>query len=289
MMQALLEEQIGKENFITLTNAAGDTAVVSLYGAHVVSWKTARAGEQLYCSDIATIANGRSIRAGIPVCFPQFSGFGSLPKHGLVRDKYWQPEGEVVSGTDVASARLRLVLGDSEATRSVWPYAFQLALDIVLEDNTLSVTLNVTNTGTDSFDFMSALHTYLRVADVRDIAISGLGQRAYIDATTKPFTDRIQKDGDLLVSGEVDRIYPAAAAPLTLQEQGKARLIVDKTGFADVVTWNPGPEKARELPDMPDEDWLHMMCLEAVQWEAPVVLQAGASWSGTQKLTVVAS
>ena len=47
----------------------------------------------LYLSPQADYSPGASIRGGVPVVFPQFSGMGPLPKHGLVRTMTWEYTG----------------------------------------------------------------------------------------------------------------------------------------------------------------------------------------------------
>ena len=54
--------------------------------------------------------------------------------------------------------------------------------------------------------------------------------------------------------------------------------------FEDTVVWNPGPEKCASLPDMPDEDWPLMLCVEAAQIGNPVRLSPGEEWAGMQTL-----
>lgn len=95
---------------LQLHNARGDSAVISLYGAQLLSWQTADGRAHLYCTPEPSLKPGASIRGGVPVCFPQFSGRGALPKHGLVRNLVWQIDGDVLSGAgqDVAYARLSL-------------------------------------------------------------------------------------------------------------------------------------------------------------------------------------
>ena len=50
------------------------------------------------------------------------------------------------------------------------------------------------------------------------------------------------------------------------------------------MVWNPGPEKCASLPDMPDEDWPLMLCVEAAQIGNPVRLSPGEEWAGMQTL-----
>ena len=40
------------------------------------------------------------------------------------------------------------------------------------------------------------------------------------------------------------------------------------------------------LADMPDEDWVHMLCVEAACASAAVTLEPGAHWEGSQRLRV---
>ena len=55
---------------------------------------------------------------------------------------------------------------------------------------------------------------------------------------------------------------------------------------ADVVVWNPGPTRAAALADMPDDDWLQLLCVEAAVIGAPVTLAAGQEWVGRQGFVV---
>jgi len=48
--------------------------------------------------------------------------------------------------------------------------------------------------------------------------------------------------------------------------------------------WNPGPDKIRELSDMPPDDYLRMLCVEAAVIGEPVSLAPGAQWRGRQTL-----
>ena len=75
---------------IELTLPDGSAAVVLLHGAHVLSWQAGGWGEQLYLSPKAVAAEGKAVRGGIPVIFPQFEQRGpdrSLPRHGLSRTR----------------------------------------------------------------------------------------------------------------------------------------------------------------------------------------------------------
>jgi glucose-6-phosphate 1-epimerase len=283
-MNALLQQQLSASGLVHLHNAAGDTATISLYGAQVLSWTTASHGEQLYCSERATSDNSQSIRGGIPVCFPQFSGFGELPKHGVVRTVVWAVEGEIVSGADVEVARAVFRLQDNAETRAHWPYAFTLHLHVALSTNRLDVTLHVHNTDQKPLSFAAALHTYLSTSDVRKASVTSLAGQTYVDTTQSPHATCVQTADALSIPAEVDYIYYDAPPSLTLTHKDGAQLALGMTGFKDTVIWNPGPEKVRTISDMTDCDWVKMLCIEAVQFQQPVVLQSGETWQGTQQL-----
>ena len=74
---------------IVLRNAAGDVARISPHGAQLLSWQPAGAPEQIYLSPMSRPGPGVAVRGGAPICFPQFSERGPLPKHGFARTRRW--------------------------------------------------------------------------------------------------------------------------------------------------------------------------------------------------------
>jgi glucose-6-phosphate 1-epimerase len=264
---------------ITLRTSGGAQAVVSLFGAQVLSWVPARSDERLYLSPKARIDGASAIRGGIPVCFPQFSGLGRLPRHGLVRDRVWTVAGQR-SGDGFALLTLRLA--EDDGALALWPNAFAVELTIVLENDRLDVELEVENTGHAPFAFTAALHTYLRVREVENARLEGLYGHEYRDAADH---DRIKRDtGDgLAVESETDRVYHDVQRPLLLRDSGRS-LGIHAQGFPDVVVWNPWEERCAELPDMPANGFRHMLCVEAAAARHKIELDAGENWSGRQTL-----
>lgn len=169
-------------NTLELALPEGDTALVSLHGGQVLSWRTSDGREQLYCAaslheTLASGWPGRALRAGVPVCFPQFAGRGPLPKHGFARTSAWRVAAacDPCDNSRYGSAAVTLVLCDSEASRAVWPYAFLLALTVTLGPGLLRLDCVVKNTGPTPYTFTAALHTYLRCDDVHRVRLAGLG------------------------------------------------------------------------------------------------------------------
>jgi len=142
------------------------------------------------------------------------------------------------------------------------------------------VGLDVTNTGSQPFEFNAALHTYQRVDAIEAISVEGLEGRPYREFGV----DGVEPDAPLRIQGEVDRIYWAVPGPITVREGARA-MLVSARGFPDAVVWNPGPVLATRLPDMEPDGYRTMLCVEAVAIGAPVRLAPGASWQGAQTLT----
>jgi glucose-6-phosphate 1-epimerase len=269
---------------VHLCNAAGDSAVVSVFGAQVLSWCTASGGEQLYCSQQTKVANGRAIRGGIPICFPQFANCGPLIKHGFARISKWQLLYEPITVVDEASTNARFLLENSADTLALWPHHFALELLVTLGAGYINLSLRVSNTGDKNFVFTAALHTYIAVVDISQTKVCGLARLAYLDSMDSNIKKK-QGDAPLEIAGELDRIYLGATEPLALIQNGRTSLHIVQQNFADAVVWNPGPLKASALGDMPASDWVRMLCIEAAQVEHAVNLEPGRSWHGQQRLS----
>lgn len=269
---------------IRLDAGSGGQAFVAAQGAQVLSWRAADGIERLYLSPSTggLTRDGRkaaAIRGGVPVCFPQFSDRGTMVKHGFVRNLPWRPGNR-------SQASLTMTLHDDDASRQHWPHSFNAQLEVRLEPGMLDIVFTVANIGDLPFSFMTALHTYLRVDDVRRLTLLGLKDVAYQDATDH-CTVKTQKESALAIPGEVDRVYMNTPGPVKMVDRDRTLLTISQTGFFDTVVWNPGPERAaRLLADMPDEDWLHMLCVEAACASAAVTVEPGQTWEGSQRLSV---
>ena len=264
--------------------SALDGASVEVHpnGAHITSWRPAPGHEErLFLSSQSGLADGDAIRGGIPVIFPQFAAEGPLPRHGFARTSRWalnEPERE--PNGDV---RVSLVLTDSATTRAIWAALFRATITVRVGGRRLATTLAVENMGGGPFSFAAALHTYLRVRDVHEAEIIGLHGSRY-RGSTSPGEFLFDECETIRVAGEIDRVYVDAAPRLTLREPTR-ELIVDMTGFRDVVIWNPGAAKAAVLSDMEPGGERRMLCIEAAVVQTPIHLEPGGSWSGTQTLT----
>jgi glucose-6-phosphate 1-epimerase len=258
---------------------SGASAEVHPRGAHVTSWIPAGGTEALFVSRAAHFEPGTAIRGGVPVVFPQFATFGPLPKHGFARLEPWSP-------ADSPPSRAVLRLRDSAGTREIWPHAFAAELAVELEEARLSIRLSVTNTEVAPYSFTAALHTYLRVADVRRASVVGLQGLTYRDSRHGGET-RVEVEAELWIPDEIDRIYLDAPSELRVRDEVGGRTIrILSEGFADAVVWNPGARGAADLLDMEAGEEREMLCVEAAQVAVPVFLGPGETWRGAQVLEV---
>jgi glucose-6-phosphate 1-epimerase len=268
---------------LRLQHRSGASAEIFLQGAHIASWKRADGEEMLFLSRQSRFEPGVAIRGGIPIIFPQFAGLGPLPSHGFARNLPWTVTESGVDAGGGAFARLQRT--DDESTRAQWPHSFRAEYHVSL-DEALTTTLRVTNTGEQPFGFQSALHTYHRVDDIRQVLIEGLEGVRY--------RERGEGEGEqpaasepLRIRGETDRIYLDAPDRLRVRDAARGlTLVIEKQGFADAVVWNPWIDRARALADLGDDEYEVMLCVEPANIVVPTRLVPGEVWSGTQRIRV---
>ncbi len=263
---------------IQLHSPDGAEAIVLEHGGHIVSWKPANGVERLYLSPRSLFTAGEPVRGGVPVIFPQFGGLGKLQSHGFARRMNWALVDARV-GEDYAIAHLRLT--DTAETRAQWPYEFTLEIAVNITGARLDIELEVSNTGTEPFDFMAALHTYLAVREVEESSVNGLRGQSCLDRlTNKEF---LESNDTFTIDREVDRIYYDTRKPLMLNEPQRG-LVVQSENMPDTVVWNPWVERCAQLADMPKDGFRRMICIEAAVIRDPVKLQPGEEWWGRQTL-----
>ena len=264
-----------------LRSPDGACAMISDHGAHVLSWRPASESprELLFLSDASGFGGGVAIRGGVPIIFPQFGGRGSGGRHGFARTATWR---HTFTGLEQGGAVARYQLSDADLGESSWGYRFELEYEVAVRGSEMQLTLTVTNTDSRAWEFSAALHTYLQVKEVAAIELRGLRGLSFVDQTENGRCE-IQHDELLQIAGEVDRIYADIADPLQLDDHGR-RLEVTQTSFADLVVWNPGPEKAAALSDLTAGAYANFICVEAAAVLQPIALAPGSSWQGQQIL-----
>lgn len=251
----------GKLPAIQITSPDGSQAIVTLYGAHLVSWKASDGKERIFVSSKSSLDGSRAIRGGVPVIFPQFAERGEGMRHGFARVSQWRAGasrtigGETYCEFELAHADL------APDVAAAWPYGFGLTLRVTLDAKSLQLSLDVRNTGGQRFDFAAALHTYYLLDEGVTAKVAGL------EATPIAVTDKI------------DRIYRHIGAPI-----GLGGLRLEQSGFRDAVVWNPGEADAANLADLADGERKRFVCIEPATVDLMPLLP-GETWTGRHKIT----
>jgi glucose-6-phosphate 1-epimerase len=237
------------------------TAEIYLHGAQLTSWRPAGFEEVIFLSKQSQFEAGRAIRGGIPICFPWFRnkvGDPKAPSHGFVRTKAWQLDSVTREGENVV---ISLSTVSNDATRAWWPHDFRLEHRVSV-GAVLVQELVVSNTGSATLSFEEALHTYYRVGGAEAIRISGLDGVDYLDNTDNNRDKR--QEGDVVFTGPTDRAYINTTHPVGILDATLGRRVrLDKENSRTTVVWNPWIEGAHALPDLGDDEWREMACVEA--------------------------
>ena len=269
----LLNQQHAIENHVQLREIADGVIVaevanahaisnIVLQGAHVATFQPRGEEPVIWLSPNAKFAPGKSIRGGVPVCWPWFGPHqtdSKLPGHGFARTVPW--ELLETKALEDGSTFLRFGLIENDTTRAQWPHPSTAQLEVTV-GKALRVELVTANTGSQPFELGEALHTYLQISDVANMTIRGLEGCEYVDkvgATNR----RTQQDG-IVISSEVDRVYVNTEADCVIEDKGLKRAIrIRKQGSRSTVVWNPWTEKAEKMGDFGEKLHRDMVCVES--------------------------
>ncbi len=254
-------------------------ARISLYGGQVLSFQPASEPVDLmFVSDKAYYATGKAIKGGTPICWPWFGpdpdGQGR-PSHGFVRNRPWNVW--TTETTETGETRVILSLTDTEETRGIWPYRFELAIAITV-GQTLTLELITRNTDDQPFKLTQALHSYFTVGDIRQVKILGLDNKRYLDKVDGG-AEKTQT-GPVAIEQEVDRIYLDVPSELAIEDPYLGRRIkISAHGSKTAVVWNPGAEIAAQMADLGDDDYRQFVCVETANAATEVIdLAAGETY-----------
>ena len=252
-------------------------ATVYLHGAHVTGWTPAGQRPVLFTSSRSRYEPGIAIRGGVPIVFPWFGPRAdgvAGPLHGFARIVEWslerarlRPDGAV---------ELSLALDPNQASRSAGYDAFHLRFRVAV-GAALEMELEVHNRSGAPLRFEEALHTYFAVADIRQVAVTGLGDTTYVDKTAA--FARKQSESPIRIARETDQVHLNTASRCEIEDPVWRRIIaVEKEGSDTTVVWNPWIDKTRTIADMAPDDWQGMLCLETANaLDNAVVLPPGGT------------
>ncbi|XP_010927074.1 putative glucose-6-phosphate 1-epimerase isoform X2 [Elaeis guineensis] len=279
---------------VVLREAKGSSAEVYLYGGQVTSWKNDQGEELLFVSSKAIFKPPKAIRGGIPICFPQFSNNGPLEQHGFARNRFWSIDTDPPPFPTNTSnkAFVDLILKPSEEDLKIWPHSYEFRLRVTLgPGGDLMLTSRIRNTNNDGkpFSFTFAYHTYFSVSDISEVRVEGLETLDYLDNLQEK--QRFTEQGDAITfESEVDKIYLGTPTKIAILDHEKKRtFVLRKDGLPDAVVWNPWDKKAKAMADFGDDEYKHMLCVEAAAIEKPITLKPGEEWKGRLELSTVPS
>lgn len=232
-------------------------ATILKQGAQLIHFQPKGGRALLWSAELCTFEKGKAFRGGIPLCWPWF-GKASSPSHGFARIMEWDVVTYVENEEGV---QLVFELRDCALTRTIWPYAFTVRLEMQLgKEVALILHVNAEKEST------GALHSYFACPSVRTVSVTGLGH-SYIDALAEGKVCESQ-DEPLHVNRAIDRIYTHPSAHVILEEE-KRIVSISQKNHSDVVVWNPWKEGAVKLSDMKEEDYTQMLCLESARISKP--------------------
>lgn len=238
---------------------AWSTAEIYLHGAHVTHFKKKDEPPLLFLSQCSRFAQNEPIRGGIPVIFPWFGARESFPQHGFARLKSWELK-EFAPAPD-GSVSVRFRLPDCPEASAFPPFTADY---VVTVDESLTLQLTITNESKDQdLAFENCLHTYFEVGDIKEISVTGLKAKRYLDNVAN-FAEKTETNDAIQFTSEVDRIYLNATEPIEMVDRRLGRKVrIEKHGSVSTVVWNPWITKAQQMPDFGNEEYERMVCVES--------------------------
>ncbi|MBO4647667.1 MAG: D-hexose-6-phosphate mutarotase [Lentisphaeria bacterium] len=249
--------------------------VVSLFGAHILSYLPDGRDEVLWISQKSHLEAPKAIRGGIPLCWPWFGG-DPAPTHGVARIQFWtltaaeqQPD-----GSDTLT--FELTVSDPHPLKAVMSVNFGAKL---------TVSLTTENLGSTEFVLGDAIHTYFHVGEISQTVIHGLGGAV---AENRVDNTEFTAQEAFGFEAETDNIYHSEAAVTIEDPVLKRKILVEKENSRTTVVWNPWIAKSQRMADFGDEEYHTMVCVEAANCSVGrIPLAPGAKHTLIQKISLV--
>ena len=261
------------DNCLIFKNGEGDiplieiknryaSATISLQGAQLLSWIPAGEEEVIWLSEQATFAVGKSVRGGVPVCWPWFGAHESntaFPAHGFARTTLWQ----ILNTQALAngSTRIAFTLLPNVDNADMWPADTRVQFQLTIGKE-LEMELLTHNEGSQPITITQALHAYFNVADVSELVLHGLEDTDYLDKVDD--FQRKHQQGAITIEQEVDRIYLDTASDCVIEDKKlKRKIKIAKSSSHTTVVWNPWQESAEKMGDLGEQGYKRMLCVES--------------------------
>jgi D-hexose-6-phosphate mutarotase len=256
-----------------ITNTHAQSAI-ALQGAHLMTFQPNGEQPVVWLSPAAKLLQGKSIRGGVPICWPWFgahAGEPAFPAHGFARTALWQ-----VAASEAlpdGSTCITFELPQSSIPSVQWPHSCRVTF-VATVGKTLTVELITENTGNTPFEIGEALHTYFTISDVDALRITGMEGCTYLDKVG--VAQARTQQGAIQIASEVDRIYIDTEADCLIEDAGfKRRIRIAKSGSRSNVVWNPWIEKSAKMGDFgSDTGYRGMVCVESANAASNIVTVA---------------
>jgi glucose-6-phosphate 1-epimerase len=242
------------------------TARVSLMGGQIISWHPkSQTDPVLWVSKLAQYIPGKAIRGGVPLCWPWFgahSTHSQLASHGFARILPWSVVSTSIDTNGVIDIKLKLgeYCNYFELYPSDWPKSVSLSAHYRIGE-ILEVSLITNNNTEHEIIFTEGLHTYFYVSDVVNARVLGLDGIVFVDLTDGN-KRRIQK-GPITFEDEIGQIFIDCDKATSIEDRKLGRSIhVVCEGGNSIAVWNPGLKMASKMPDLGNEGWRTMVCVE---------------------------
>lgn len=246
------------------------SAIISMQGAHVLSWIPAGEEEVIWLSEDAKFAPGKSVRGGIPICWPWFGAHesnASFPAHGFARTVYWQ----VISTEALEDGDTRIIFSTKPLPENeqMWPPQTNVQYQLTVGKK-LHMELITHNEGSETITIGQALHTYFNIGDISKVLVHGLDDTKYLDKMDN-FKQKRQH-GPVVIDREVDRIYLDTITDCVIEDKALNRnIVINKCGSRSTVVWNPWQATASKMGDLGVDGYKKMLCVESCNAATDVV------------------
>ena len=238
------------------------SALISLQGAHLLSWIPNGQDDVIWLSKDAKFAAGKSVRGGIPIRRPWFGTHASnenFPAHGFARTVNWQVL--TTETPEDGRTRINFTTQPQADNQQMWPADTSVQYQLTIGKK-LEMELITHNNGTQPITIGQALHTYFKVGDVSKVLLHGLDDTNYLDKLDD-FKQKYQR-GPVTIEEEVDRIYLDTVRECLISDKTLNRnIIIDKCGSHSTVVWNPWQATAEKMGDLGKNGYKKMLCVES--------------------------
>ena len=226
-------DKSAKSGSVKLRSPHG-SAVVSLDGARILSWKDASGRELFFMPAKPYSPDGDWSHGGTSICWPWFGRKGNAQNmiHGFARNRAFSlRDRRTVPGGESVVLGLKVLKTDSME----FPYCADLELSITLTDR-LSMKMKTTNLGTEPFEITEGFQSYFPVSDYGKIMFYGVDQE------------------DFTAVNGMDKAFKRLAGVFGFKNLADGRGVrLNSNGNSGLVVWTPGTVEPANRNLAPDD------------------------------------